>query len=65
MFSHFKTILDLEKKRKIMTRYHYFDILSHAESSMLKKILASKQLMYIAPATRVVGIFLYQFQVRP
>ena len=48
-----------------MTRYHYFDILSHAGSSMLEKILAGKQVVYIAPATRVVGIFLYQFQVRP
>jgi hypothetical protein len=34
------------------------DILGHAGSSILEKILAGKQVVYIAPATRVVGIFL-------
>ena len=33
------------------------DILSHAGSSMLEKILAGKQVVYIAPATRVVDVF--------
>jgi len=33
------------------------DILSHSGSSMLDKILAGKQVVYIAPATRVVDVF--------
>ncbi|MBW2644431.1 MAG: hypothetical protein JRC89_14025 [Deltaproteobacteria bacterium] len=33
------------------------DILSHSGSTMLDKILAGKQVVYIAPATRVVDVF--------
>jgi spore photoproduct lyase len=33
------------------------DILSHSGNSMLDKILAGKQVVYIAPATRVVDVF--------
>jgi spore photoproduct lyase len=33
------------------------DLLSHAGSSMLDKIMAGKQVVYIAPATRVVDVF--------
>jgi len=34
-----------------------FDILSHSGSLMLDKILAGKQVVYIAPATTVVNVF--------